>query len=255
VLSVLYFRILVVLMSLLEDSPTEIGYYVTSTRIVELFLALPMILVSVVLPVLSVAARDDAGRLEYVSGRLAQALLLLGTLLALVIAVGAHPIVLILGGDAYAGAAPVLQIQSVALATIFLTGAWTTTLVGMGRNRVLVVTTAIGVVAVLVLGLILIPAFGAKGGAIAAVAADVLYSATVFVALRRAGAGRAFPAASFARLVAAAAGAVVVAVVSPLPAAADAVLVAAVFTLLALALGAVPSEITDWLRQLRRRAA
>ena len=137
VLSVLYFRILVILMSVLEDSPTEIGYFVTSSRITEIFLALPAILVGIVLPVLAVAARDDEGRLHFVTLRLTQVLGLLGTLIALVLCIGAEPIITILGGDQYAGAAPILQIQCLALVTIFISGAWTTTLVSMERTRAL----------------------------------------------------------------------------------------------------------------------
>jgi O-antigen/teichoic acid export membrane protein len=253
VLSVLYFRLLVVLMSLLEDSAREVGYYVTSTRVVELFLALPMVLVSVVLPVLSVAARDDEGRLRYVTLRLAQALALLGVLVSLVLGAGAEPVIRLLGGDEYAGAAPVLQIQCIALITIFVVGGWTTTLVGMGSTRPLVVTTAIGVVAVLLFGLLLIPPLGAEGAAIAAVAGDLVFCAAVFVALRRAGPGRGLPPGPLLRVAAAALPALLVALASPLPAAADAVVVALLFPLLATLLGAVPPELTDRVRQLRRR--
>ena len=250
VLSVLYFRMLVILMSLLEDSATEVGYYVTSTRVVELFLALPVMLVSVVLPVLSVAARDDAGRLRYVSLRLAQALGLLGVLLALVLGAGADPIIRLLGGEEYKGAAPVLQIQCIALVTIFVAGGWSTTLVGMGRARELVVTSTTGVVAVVALGLVLIPSLGAVGAAIAAVAGDVIYCAAVFVALRRAGPGRGMPTGPLLRVAAAALPPLVVALVSPLPPAANAAIAAILFAALATALGAVPPELTDRVRKV-----
>jgi O-antigen/teichoic acid export membrane protein len=250
VLSIVYFRLLVVLVSLLEDSATDVGYYVTSTRVVELFLALPMMLVSVVLPVLSVAARDDEGRLRYVTLRLAQALGLLGVLLALVLGAGADPLIRLLGGEEYAGAAPVLQIQCIALVTIFLVGGWTTTLVGMGRTRALVVTTAIGVAAVLVFGLLLIPPFGAQGAAVAAVAGDVVYCAAVFVALRRAGPGRGLPPGPLLRVIAAAAPPLLIALFSPLPPAADALIVAVLFPVLAAAFGAVPPELTDRVRRV-----
>jgi O-antigen/teichoic acid export membrane protein len=251
-LSVVYFRLLVILMSLIEDSATEIGLYVTSTRIVELFLGLPVMLVGVALPVLSVAARDDGGRLRYVTVRMTQTLALIGVLLALVLGAGARPIVLVLGGEQYADAAPVLQIQCVALITIFITGAWTTTLVGMGRTRALVVCTLFGVTAVAVCGAALIGPLGAEGAAIAAVGADVLYCGAVFIALRGAGATREFPPGPFLRMAAAALPPLVIAVASPLPAAVDAAIVGVTFPLLALAFGAVPSELAD---RLRRRPA
>lgn len=249
-LSVLYFRILVVLMSVFEDSAREIGYFVTSSRITEIFLALPVTLVGIVLPVLSVAARDDAARLHFVTVRMTQVLGLLGTLFALVLSVGAEPIVVLLGGEDYAGAAPVLQIQCLALVTIFIVGAWTTTLVGMERTRALAGATGVGVVAVAGLGAALIPPFGATGGAVAAVLGDLIFCAYVYVTLRRAGPGRELTAAPFVRLALAAAPSVAFALLSPLPELAEAAIVGVAFPLCALATGAVPEEIRD--RVLRR---
>jgi hypothetical protein len=72
------------------------------------------------------------------------------------------------------------------------------------------------------------------------------------VALRRAGPGRGLPLSPLLRVVAAALPALLVAVASPLPAAADAVVVALLFPLLATLFGAVPPELTDRVRQLRR---
>ena len=252
VLSVLYFRILVILMSVLEDSATEIGYFVTSSRVTEIFLALPAILVGIVLPVLSVAAQDDDARLNYITARTTQVLGLLGTLFALVLCIGAEPIITILGGEQYAGAAPVLQIQCVALVTIFVTGAWTVTLVGMELTRALAWATAVGLVAVVVLGAALIPPLGAEGGAIAAVLGDVIFCAFVYVTLRRAGPGRALGAGPFLRLAAAVVPVAAFALLSPLPELAEAAVAGVAFPLLALATGAVPEELRD--RALRRGA-
>lgn len=248
VLSVLYFRILVILMSLFEDSPSEVGYYVTSARIIEIFLALPVVLVGIVLPVLSVAARDDRERLRYVTLRMTQVLALLGVLFALILWVGARPLILILGGEQYVAAAPVLQVQCLALVTIFVTGAWTTTLVGMGRARILALGTALGVVSVTVLGSLLIPRLGAMGGGIAAVLGDLIFSAFIFAGLRRAGPGRGMSAGPFVRIAAAAVPAILVGLLSPLPALADAVVVAVLFPVCAYLAGAVPPEVSDRLR-------
>ena len=250
VLSVLYFRILVILMSVLEDSATEIGYFVTSSRVTEIFLALPAILVGIVLPVLSVAAQDDSARLNFVTGRTTQVLGLLGTLFALVLCIGAEPIITILGGEQYEGAAPVLQIQCIALVTIFVTGAWTTTLVSMELTRPLAWATTVGLVAVAVLGGALIPPFGAEGGAIAAVIGDFIFCGYVYVTLRRAGPGRELAAGPFLRLAAATVPVVAFALLSPLPQLAEAAVAGIAFPLLALATGAVPEEIRD--RALRR---
>ena len=250
VLGVLYFRILVILMSVLEDSPREIGLFVTSSRVTEIFVGLPAILVGIVLPVLSVAAKDNEVRLNFVTQRTTQVLGLLGLLFALVLCIGAEPIITILGGEQYEGAAPVLQIQCIALVTIFITGAWTTTLVSMEHTRPLAWATLVGVVAVSVLGALLIPPYDAIGGAIAAVAGDVIFCSYVFVTLWRAGPGRALGAEPFLRAAAAAAPVVAFALLSPLPELVEALVAAVAFPLLALATGAVPVEIRD--RVLRR---
>ena len=109
---------------------------------------------------------------------------------------------------------------------------------------------AVGVVAVSVLGALLIPPFGAIGGAIAAVAGDVIFCGYVFVTLWRAGPGRALEAEPFLRAAAAAAPVVAFALLSPLPELVEALVAAVAFPLLALATGAVPVEIRD--RLLRR---
>jgi O-antigen/teichoic acid export membrane protein len=251
VLSVLYFRILVLVMSVLEDRATEVGYYVTSSRILEIFIGLPTILVGVVLPVVSVAARDDRVRLRYVTQRTTQVLALLGVLLALGLGIGARPVVLTLGGEQYAGAVGVLQIQCIALVTIFTCGAWTSTLVGMGRTRALAATTTIGVVAVVVLGAVLVPPLGAQGAAIAAVVADLVLCGATYVALSRSGLGHVLPAGPLMRIAGAALPPLALGVVSPAPPIVNAIVAAALFCVLAIVLRAVPSEVLERLPIVR----
>lgn len=252
VLSVLYFRILVILMSLLDSSATQLGYYVTSARVIELFLGLPVMLVGVVLPVLSVSSRDNTERLQYVTLRMTQTICLIGVLLALIMGIGSQPIILVLGGPQYSGAASVLQIQCLALITIFVAGAWTTTLVGMGRTRALAISTAIGVAAVLVFGASLIPPLGAKGAAIAAVVADVIFCATIYVPLRRGGAGAALRAGPFLRIATCAAPGLVLALTSPLSPAPTTVIATGIFLALTVALRSLPPELLRHVRELRR---
>ncbi len=245
VLSVLYFRVLVLLMSLLDHSATQVGYYVTSARIIEVLLNLPIMLVAVVLPVLTVSARDDTGRLQYVTRRMTETMCLLGALLAVFLATGARPILLVMGGSQYLGAASVLQIQCLALISMFVTGAWTTTLISMGRTRSLAIATAVGVTAVLVIGTALILPMGARGAAIAAVAADVVFTGAVYVCVRRAGAARGMTVGPFARIGLCGLPGLALAVLSPLPAVVNCVLATGLFALLAVALGALPPEIAD----------
>jgi O-antigen/teichoic acid export membrane protein len=254
-LIVIYFRLLVILMSVLERSAVQIGYYVTSERVIEILLNLPLMLVGVVVPVLSVASRDNAGRLQYVTFRMTQTMALIGVLLALVLATGARPILVLLGGKQYLGAADVLRIQGLAMITVFITGAWTTTLIGMGRNRALAVCSGIAVAAVGLLGGAFIPLWHARGAAIAAVAADVVYCISIYVPLRRAGATGLLKIGPFARMALCTIPGIVVAAVSPLPAAINCVIAAGAYVLLTVPLGVLPPELLDWTRRMRDRPA
>jgi len=250
VLSVLYFRVLILLMSLLDHSATQVGYYVTSARIIEVLLNLPVMLVAVVLPVLSVSARDNAGRLQYVTLRMTQVMALLGTLLAVFLATGARPILQILGGSQYLGAASVLQIQCLALVSMFITGAWTTTLVSMGRTRALATATGVGVAAVGIIGTVLILLIGAKGAAVAAVVADLVFCGTVFFFVRQSGAASSLTTGPFIRIGLCAMPGLALALLHPLPAAIDCVLATGLFMVLSVPLRAIPPEIWDRLLAL-----
>ena len=187
VLGVVYLRMLVVLMSLVSGSEREIGYYVTSTRIVELFVGLPFLLITVSLPVMTLAARDDEGRVNYVTARTTEILAIGGVLIALVLAIAADPLVLLLGGDQYGPAGDVLRIQAFVLPFVFLAAAWTPTLLGMGRAGVLVAASSVGAITLLGAGLVLIPELGAEGAAAAAVAGDVTVCLVTYVLLRAGG--------------------------------------------------------------------
>lgn len=254
VLIAMYFRVLVILISLLEPSATQVGYFVTSERIIEVCLNLPLTLIAVILPVVSVSARDDTGRLQYVTLRMTQMMGVIGVLLTVILATGARPITLLLGGSQYLGAAPVLRIQCFALITVFITGAWTTTLVGMHRSRSLGVAAAIGVIAVLSFGVGLIVPFHAKGAASAAVAADVVFCGAMYVALKRAGAAEALRSGPFVRIACSAIPPLALAAISPLSAAVNCILATILFLVLTVWLNALPPEVLDRLHSTLRRA-
>jgi GT2 family glycosyltransferase/O-antigen/teichoic acid export membrane protein len=244
VLGVLYLRLLIVLMSIVEADEEQIGYFVTSTRVFEVVGGLPFLIGAVVLPVLTVVARDDRERLVYMTGRITHVMALGGVLIALVLWTLAEPLVVLLGGEEYRPSAPVLQIQCFAAITVFVIAGWQPTLFGLGRVRASAVAIAVGVIAVLAAGLVLIPDHGATGAAIAAVVGDVVLCIAVYVALRRAGPGPWFSGSMSLRLAAAAAVGVAVGLIPGVPDGVRAVAVTAVFAAAVLLLRAVPDELT-----------
>jgi O-antigen/teichoic acid export membrane protein len=184
VLTIAYVRLLVVLCSVLTND-YQTGLFVTSARIVEILGGVALLISGVVLPVASVAARDDRGRLEYVLARTTEISLMLGVLCALVFVFAAEPVVVLLGGEEFRDAGPVLRLQAPAVVTIFLVQAWAAFLIADDHLRDLFRCVSVGLVALLAAGLLLIPIADAEGAAIAAVVADVAYATAVFVAIRR----------------------------------------------------------------------
>jgi O-antigen/teichoic acid export membrane protein len=189
VLGTVYFRVLVIITSLLTDD-RQTALFVTSSRVFELLIGLPLLLTGVVLPVVTVAARDDLGRLRYINQRLTEVAFLSGALICLVLVIGSHTILVVLGGDQYGAVAPVLRLQSPMIVTLFLVSAWNPALIGLHRQRELAIVTGIGLAVSVASGCVLIPLFDARGAAVAAVVAELVTASGAFIALRRAGPGR-----------------------------------------------------------------
>ena len=247
IVTAFYVRTLIVLASLIT-SEYETGLFVTSARIMEMIGGVALLVVGVILPVATVAARDDRGRLRYVLAATTKLALVGGGLLALTVIFAARPIVVLLGGEEFAPAASVLRIQAPVVLTIFLIYAWTAFLVADGRRRALVQCMLIGLAALFLAGVPLIAELDAEGAALAAVAADVVLTAATFRAVRRVGDGRVGVEADYlARYVlalAVGAGAAL-AILTVGPAVVAACAAALVFTGAAFALRLMPPELTE----------
>jgi O-antigen/teichoic acid export membrane protein len=232
IITTFYVRMLTIMVSLLS-SDYQTGLFVTSARIVEMVGGLAMLVTGVILPVATVAARDDRPRLRYVLAHTTKLALLAGGLLALVLD--------------FAAAAPVLRLQAPVVLTMFVVYAWVAFLIADGRRRALVRCMLIGTLTLVVAGIVLISRFDAQGGALAALAADVVLMAVTWRAVRHVGDGSVGIGRGYLlRYAAVAAGgaAAGLAVAAVAPAVVAAVAAAAVFTGLAVALRLVPSELT-----------
>ncbi len=250
-MGVLYVRVLVVLVSLLSTE-RQTGLFGTSFRIFEMLLIAPSILLSVALPLLSVAKEDDEQRLRYGLQRMTEAALLFSALLVVGIGILAEPAIELIGGDEYADAAPVLRVQALALVPLFLGQAWQLGLVAGRAQRALAVTNGLALALVLVLGLVLVPAYGAMGASWAAVGAETVLAALLWLALTRVGKGVA-PRFGIVWKVALASGAAAAAgwLLSDLPLLAAAA-ATAVFALVAVVTRAVPPDVAHAFGLLRR---
>lgn len=185
IVATLYFRIVIILMSLIATG-YETGLFATSYRIVEVLNGVPALLIAATFPILSRAARDDDARLGYALQRIFEVAVIGGVLMALATVFGAAVAVDVIGGDEAAPAADVLRIQGLALVPITLTYTWMHGLLALNRHRALLVANAVGLAAVVFLSIVLVPALGAEGAAVAVVIAESALAACAALLLRRA---------------------------------------------------------------------
>lgn len=164
----------------------ETGLFSAAFRIYVVGTAVPGLLVASAFPLLSRAARDDHERLSYALRRLLQTTVVVGCLGALCLALGAQPIVDLVGGSEYEGSVPVLRLLAVALLVAFAIATWGFGLLSLHRHRPLVVANlvSLAVTGLLVLGLAAGP-LGARGTAVGVVAGELVLAAGYLVGLSR----------------------------------------------------------------------
>ena len=245
-MNVIYFRVLMIMTSLLA-SQTATGYFATSFQVFAVLFSLPLLVLSTALPLLSVAGRDDDSRLAFGLQKMTEVSLAASVVFVLVIFALAPTLIPLLGGDQYRGAVPVLRIQSFALIAVFVGQVWQLGLLSLRRQAALAWANAGALAIVLVLGGIFIPLWGAKGAAIAAVASESCLAVLVYLFLRRTAPAVA-PRAGLAPRVIAAALPAFAALALPLPWEIVLVLALAVFGGVALLLRAIPFELMHALR-------
>ncbi len=179
VLGQVYFRLVIVIMSLIANTE-QTGYYAGSLRAMEALVTIPILIAGVALPVLARAAHDDRARLRYAIEGLSEGAVVGGMFVILVTARAAEPMMALIGGSSFRPAGDVLRIQVVTLMFIALYQIWTVALVALGRQRDLILTNVTALLSVAIFAVVLVPPFGARGGAMASVLGDILLASLIF---------------------------------------------------------------------------
>jgi O-antigen/teichoic acid export membrane protein len=185
----LYFRLTIVVMSIIAVLQ-QTGYFATSFRVTEVLIGVPSLAIGAAFPILSRSARTDPVRFGYATERVVELAITAGIGLGLVVALSAPVLIDVLAGPSAAPAAPVLQIQAIALTATFLTTAGGFVLLSLRRHMTLLVANGGALLANLVLTLLLVPTDQAQGGAIAGVLAESALSLSLLVVMMRAGVAR-----------------------------------------------------------------
>ena len=179
-----YFRVTIVVMSLIAAAE-ETGYFATSFRVTEVLVGVPALAIGAAFPILSRAVQDEPDRFRYATERILELALVAGTALVLVVVLSAPFVIRVLAGPAGAPAAPVLQIQGLALLATFLGMATGFTLLALRWFRTLLIANIGALIANIILTLVLVPLDGARGAAIAAVIAESCLAVGLLAVLAR----------------------------------------------------------------------
>jgi O-antigen/teichoic acid export membrane protein len=238
----IYFRLVIVLMSLIS-TPRQTGYFGGSLRAMESLINIPVLIIAVALPLLTAAARDDLPRLRYAVRGLSQAGVITGVLLVLVTWRAATPVMAIIGGAAFRPAGAVLRIQVGALVFVMLYQIWSGALLALGHQRELILTNSIALLGVAGIATLLVPGYGAQGGAVASVLGDALLAGLIYWRLHRATGSMTVSRGFLIRVAVSAMAACVVLVVPGLPDFAAAALAGVAFLTVGHFVGMVPEEV------------
>ncbi len=248
-----YLRIAVVLVSLLS-SGTELGYLSVSYRVVENMFILPGLLVGSAFPIFAHAAHMDTARFASVIARMFDASLIVGVWVSLSLAVGARLAIALVGGSHFLPAAPVLAVQGIAVAAVFVGNVWMTALLSLRLHRPILILNLALLALVAAAVAILAPLYGAQGAAIATASVEVGAAITGGVILMR---GRSYLRPSLRLLPRVAAAAVVGAtpmLLTSVPVIGRLALSSALYGVVLLSLRAFPADLPGLLLSARGRS-
>jgi O-antigen/teichoic acid export membrane protein len=182
---VVYFRAIMVVVSL-AASAHQAGLFAAAYRLVEFVAAVAGALAATATPMLARLAARNHAALGPMALRVSAVGAALGVVVAVALALLAGPLMDVIGGARTDGAAPVLRIEAIAVATTFAAFGMGAVLLVLRRYRELLLVNLSALAVALAAALALVPAHGARGGAIAAVAGEAVLAAGQALALGRA---------------------------------------------------------------------
>lgn len=237
----------------LAASPDQSGLFAASFRVFIAIAGVPGLLVGGTLPLLARAARDDRERLGYALRRIFEVSLILGVGASTAFLAGAHFVIAVIGGPKYAGAAPVLQVQGLAMIASFALSGWSFAVISLKRYKGMLVANAAALAVSCSLTLSLAAADGAMGAAIATVAGEATLAIGYLIVMLRADPSLRPPLTVIWKVALAGAPAILIALLVHLPSVPLTAIALLVYGLLILALRAVPAELLELVPPLARR--
>jgi O-antigen/teichoic acid export membrane protein len=174
IFTVIYFKIDVVMLSIIRGSDSEIGWYSAAMRLVELVCIVPALIVSALFPIVSSLYKESIDSLKRVYKTSFRYLLAI----ALPISVGtfllSDRLIYIIYGKEYFKTIPALKILTLALIFIFANYIMMNILVAVDRQKTNAIMAGACVLVNIALNMCLIPYYGYLGAGTATVITEIV---------------------------------------------------------------------------------
>lgn len=184
VLNLLYFRLDTVFLSIFRPLE-EVGLYGAAYKILEILVSMPVMFVGLIMPILSMTAYVEPERFSSIFKKSFTLLLIA----ALPIVVGgmllAKPLLVLIGGEAYAPASGYLRVLLFSIGAMFLNSLSGHTVTAINEQRRMVWGYFSVAMASIAAYLILIPLFGAYGAAFGTVFAQTSIMIVGYAMIKR----------------------------------------------------------------------
>jgi O-antigen/teichoic acid export membrane protein len=231
----------------LLGSDLDVGYFAIAAQVVTVLIGVWVVISASTLPVLARAARDDHDRLRNVLERTIHATFVIGVGVSVLTLVGADLAIRLLAGPEFEPATEVLQILAPTLAVGYLVSVWTLTLLALRRVSWVLAVNGAALIVTLGLALLLVPAHGSIGGAIAVLVGQMLSVPGFAVGLGRNDLGLGEPRRLLSAVALAAGLSVLAGMLLPVPKPIAVIVAAGLYAGVLLLLGAIPPELRDLL--------
>lgn len=243
----IYFYVTVILMSLIATA-NQTGIFATSFRVTQVALAIPGLLLTAIFPLMSRARPDQESSLGEMLSKVFMVAVVCGVWMSLAMALGASFIIHVIAGSQGQAAISVLRIQGLVFTGSFISTASAFGFLSLRRYRLMMIASSSVLAINILLGLVLIPALGARGGAWSDVLTGVVEAAGLTIALTYA-VPRYRIVFSTVLSVMLASALAASALLIPAPAVAQAIVASIIYFGVLLWMGTIPDEVTNAARR------
>lgn len=173
ILATIYFRIDTVMLSVMKGS-FDVGVYSAPYKILEVFLAVPSIFMSSVLPIITKALANGTDNAKNIFRRSFDFLSIIALPLVAGTIILATPVMVLVAGPDFVLSGPVLKILILALGASFLNGVLIYTVIAANQQKRLILPYVIAVIFNIVANFIVIPQYSYFGAAATTVVTELI---------------------------------------------------------------------------------